>query len=214
MSQTLLLLDFDGVLLKNRRLTEYQYKQSAAFVQKHTGIGFKACESLNAQCFPKYGHTVLMLNYMFRARVTLKDYNDYVFNKETLETLRPLVDDPTRQHFNSFAPFLEKCERAKVDSAIFTNADYNWVNFFVDELSEDPIFKQMEIMYPTKLSELKPKKHAYDKLEAVNPSAEEFWFVDDSLVNLTEPALRPNWIPFNYRASTKIQDMQNHFGLL
>lgn len=174
----------------------------------------KACESLNAQCFPKYGHTVLMLNNLFNKSVSLGEYNSFVFNKNTLVDLLPYIDSKTKTHFNSFAPFLKKCQRAQADSVIFTNAHHTWIDFFVKELSEDQVFQDMPVVYPSKLAELKPRKRAYNKVETTYPKADTFWFVDDSSGNLTEPSLRPHWVPFHYTANTQILDMQEHFGLV
>lgn len=212
MAQRLLLLDFDGVMLKSPRLMRYQTQMSAAFVRHHTGMSFKACESLNAQCYPKYGHTVLMMRSLFSSPTSLQEYNDFVFNKKNLAELLPSVEPDAQQHFASFRGLLGKCESAGVGCTVFSNADAMWVNFFLGALSKGTL--KLDVLYPTALEELKPNKLAYDRAEDNYQSAQEFWMVDDSIVNLLEPGLRPNWIPMHFTSSSTPTDIQEHFGLL
>ena len=209
-----LLIDFDGVILRNNRCMRYQCDQSAKFVQKVTGMSLKASEALNSQCYPRYGHTVTMLNKLFNNVTTLEEYNDFVFEpKKMSEVLDGSLDLQTRQHFTSFEPLIDKCDRADISTAIFTNASLSWVEYCAHKISP-PLLKRTQVVYPRNTAEMKPYRRAYDNIEMLFPDKEEYWFVDDSKANLVEPSRRDNWIPFYYTQDSKIQDMKDHFGLL
>lgn len=210
----MLLVDFDGVVLRNHKCMRYQCDQSAKFVQKVTGMSLKASEALNLQCYPRYGHTVTMLNKLFNNITTLEEYNDFVFDPITMSSmLGSELDMQTRHHFTSFVPLIDKCANADINTAIFTNASLSWVEFCTSKISP-PFMKNVQVVYPRHTVEMKPNRQAYDNIEILFPNKEEFWFVDDSKANLVEPSQRENWIPFYYTPNTTIQDMQDHFGLI
>ncbi len=213
MVSRMLLIDFDGVVLRNNRCVRYQCDQSAKFVQKVTGMSLKASEALNTQCYPRYGHTVTMLNKLFNSVTTLEEYNEFVFDsKKMSELLDGKFDLHTCQHFTSFDPLIDKCAKADISTAIFTNASLSWVEYCTMKVSPQ-LLKRVKVVYPRHTKEMKPNRRAYDNIELLFP-VEEYWFVDDSKANLVEPSNRNNWIPFHYIQTSTIKDMQEHFGLL
>jgi FMN phosphatase YigB (HAD superfamily) len=210
----MLLVDFDGVVLRNPRCMRYQSDQSAKFVQKVTGMSLKSSEALNHQCYPRYGHTVTMLNKLFNNITTLEEYNDFVFEPRKIsEVLDSELDLQTRKHFRSFEPLFDRCTRAQINTAIFTNASLSWVEYCSNKISPT-LLKSIQVVYPRTTKEMKPDPRAYDNVELLFPDKEEYWFVDDSKANLIEPSKRDNWIPFYYTQSSSMEDMTNHFGLL
>ena len=190
-----LLLDYDGVILKNPKLTKYQFNKSAMFVQKHIHLPIQQCEHFNKKYYPKYGHTVTMLNEMFMKPVTLEEYNDYVFNKHDLNKLSPLVCSETKKHARSFINLIDYCEQTNKQWYIFTNAHLNWVMHF-SSICDLPVTED-KVIWPRNLSLLKPNKESYDNIEKMFPN-DNYMFIDDSEVNLDIPRSRSKWIPIKF----------------
>lgn len=191
MSATKLLLDFDGVVLKNRRLMQYQTNWSARYLHKHTGMPLPVARDFNRHYYPRYGHTVTMMRQMLKKNVTLEDYNSYLYG-DNLRWLSRFVDKPTYEHGNSFNRVLSFCEENNTEVIVFTNVHVNWVEHFT-RLMDLPI-KRSNIVWPSDTKLLKPNAFSYELLEAVFPSDTRFVFFDDSERNIAR-AERPGWIP-------------------
>ncbi len=196
-----LLLDFDGVVLRNNKISEYQYRKSARFLQKFTSLTYERCLELNKKYYPQYGHTVILINQVFKNKTSLEEYNDFVFNKKTINKLEKLLDDDTYKHAKQFQMFFEKD-----DTYIFTNAHINWIEFFTDRF-EIPVAKD-KIFYPKKLDMLKPFPKIYDHLDE---KFDDILFVDDSPKNLEYPSKLKKWKVCLFKESNDIDLLkQNH----
>ncbi len=195
---SIILLDFDGVLLKNRYLTNYQNNRSSKFVKKHTMLPLHVCEKVNQKYYPKYGHTVTMMNELFGVNTTLEEYNEFVFNKKSIQRLHKLYDEDTKKHLRDFNKIFDFANDTNMSWYIFTNAHVNWVKEF-GELGElEELTKDEKIIWPHSLDFLKPQNNAYDRVEKMFAPCEEFIFVDDSHVNLENPSQRKNWFPIHF----------------
>lgn len=204
MSRLKLLLDFDGVILKSPKATRYQLDRSAKFVRKTTQLPLDVCKRLNAENYPKYGHTVAMLNRGFKRPVTLDDYNAFVFDPERIERLKPSVfDKEVYLEGVKFRRLFRFCETNGIDWRIFTNAHKDWVTTFGDLL--DLPITQSKILWPRDLSCLKPNEGSYADVERRFGPEERFVFVDDTRDNL--PVGRDRWIPVHWDGSVTVTDL-------
>lgn len=215
MGSRMLLVDFDGVVLRNNRCVRYQCDQSAKFVQKVTGMSLRASEQMNRQWYPRHGHTVTMLNNMFDNVTTLEEYNSFVFDRQTMaaEIHDADFDVQTHEQFGNIMNLIDKCNKADISTAIFTNACLSWVSYCTMKVAPR-LLQKVQVIYPTRMNQMKPNYLAYDNVELLFPNKEEFWFVDDTKAHLLEPSKRDNWIPFYYTPNTTVRDMQDHFGLV
>lgn len=186
-----LLLDFDSVMVVNSRLKEYQLRRSAKFVQQHTNMHINSCEHLNRTYYPKFGHSVIMVNEMFNKNILLEEYDDFVFSKKQLSTLDKVFDDESKIYTKQFQTVYDYCENNNIECFVFTNAHQNWITHFSD-LSGLEIDKQ-KIIWPHTTDLLKPKKLAYTNVEKQFGENTEYLFVDDSAVNLNIPKTLDNW---------------------
>jgi FMN phosphatase YigB (HAD superfamily) len=203
-----LLLDFDGVMLKNSNLTMYQFKRSVKFVQKHTYLPLSVCEEMNNTYYPKYGHTVMMLNQLFQKNVSLEQYNQFVFGKNNLKKLNKLVDKDTFNHFIKFEKITNYCKKNGIDWNIFTNAHINWITNFCEFIDFDG-FNETKVIWPSDITLLKPNSKAYENAEKFidfDPAKDIIFFVDDSSVNV-ESAKTRNWKTTIMNDTTKPEDI-------
>ena len=189
---TTLLLDFDGVMLKDKSLMNYQLRRSAKFVQKHSYLPLSVCEKINAQYYPHFGHTVMMINKLFNKNTTLEEYNDFVFASDRLQRLNKLYTKEAQAHLSDFEKIFEYANTNNMSWFIFTNAHRDWVKNFTS-------FDDDKLIWPCTLDVLKPKLAAYDRVESMFSANEKFIFVDDSRGNLLIPEHRPNkWKPIHF----------------
>ena len=173
------LLDFDGVVLRDRRMSMYQTQRSAKFVKLHTALPMKTADFVNKRFYPVHGHTVIMLRERFFKDISLEEYNDFVFDKRALKQL-PVTKEMI-EHGKAFRSLFDD-----FDAWIFTNAHWNWIEHFVDVF--DLPIGQERVIWPTDLTRLKPNEKAYDLVEAkMKDLGEKKIFVDDSEINLVYP---------------------------
>lgn len=204
-----LLLDYDGVVLKNKCLTNYQYRRSARFVQKHTQLSMTMCEKLNREYYPKYGHTVKMLNEMFSKNVSLEEYDDFLFRKEQLVRLATVIDEATRHHAKSYEKLFTICRQMDMNWHIFTNAHINWITYFSQLLEIDEI-KEDKVIWPeSKMHLLKPNSEAYKRVENTVNSPYPYIFADDSKVNIEAICEREGWDGIHIRTDSPIEEVIN-----
>jgi hypothetical protein len=207
---TRLLLDFDGVMLKNKHAEQYQLRRSAKFVQHVTHLDLKTCERMNKKYYPIHGHTVLMTNKLFGLDVTLADYNEFVFAPSNIARLTRVLDDDTMHHMKAFNHVIDFCEQNNLEWNVFTNAHMNWVMFFSELLGVQRITTSKVIWPGNDVHALKPNAMAYDNVEAVYANTDCFIFVDDSKANLVVPEERNEWLPIlfhkNYDTASTVVD--------
>lgn len=191
MASTKLLLDFDGVVLKNRGLMRYQSDRSARYLHKHTGMPLPVARDFNKHYYPRYGHTVTMMRSMLKKNVTLDDYNSYLYGNN-IRWLDRFVDKATYEHGNSFNRVLEFTRTNNIEVIVFTNVHVNWVKRF-SGLMDLPI-QDHGVFWASDTRMLKPHPFSYQLLESVFPNDTRFVFFDDSKSNVSG-AERPRWIP-------------------
>jgi hypothetical protein len=202
-----LLLDYDGVVLKNKHLTNYQYRRSARFVQKHTHMSMTMCEKLNKEFYPKYGHTLTMLNEMFKKNITLEEYNDFLYNKERLSRLVSVVDEETRHHAKSYEKALYLCHAMNINWHIFTNAHINWITYLSELIDMGGITEDKIIWPENKMHLLKPNDKAYERIENMLPSQYPYIFADDSRVNIDAVRERDGWDAIHVSTDSPVEDV-------
>lgn len=189
-----LLLDFDGVIIKNKKILQYQYQRSAKFVQKHLHVPITTADDINRKYYPKYGHTVIMLKDHFNIPVTLEEYNEFVFPKTQIYRLDSLVDKQTFEHGNDFIKHFKSMD---YHTSIFTNAHINWVTTFAD-IFDLPIAEH-NVIWPQSLELLKPMPKAYDNVSHQFKEADRIIFVDDSPKNIAYPSTLHNWDTYHFK---------------
>lgn len=198
-----LLLDFDGVILKNRILTQYQLNRSARFVTEKTGLKLNLAKKVNYDFYPKYGHTVTMLNEMFSTPVTLQEYNDYVFDPNILDYLQKYICRNTYNNGYEFNKVIDFCEKNNTKWYIYTNAHINWVSVFSKSVNLH--IPSDKIIYPLHMYNLKPNQKSYDSIENKFSQDAHFIFVDDQKNNL--PICRKRWSCYHYSSEKTTDDI-------
>lgn len=199
--QKLLLLDFDGVVLRSPRSMKLVSNRAARYVKSHvTQLSNKESSIVNKYLYKTFGHTVTGLNKMGYNAATMEDYNSFVYKNIDYRTLADEADI-----FGTYS-LLAECDRNGIDVAIFTNSPRCWHE---NILSRMPLPYEVDAINMCGL--LKPDQRVYKDIEKRYPYHKIF-FVDDSFVNFsTYTLMNEKWV--NIMFDTQKIEMPKHINL-
>lgn len=184
----LLLLDFDGVVLRNHPVYSVVSHRCQRFLQKHVPIRNPAkLKQLNQELYECYGHTALGLKAMGYC-TEISDFNSYVYGNINLESLFS-VKDTHAQDIKEFKAMIMRVKEnsPETDIRLFTNAPDVWCQTVLQFMGMDAIPKlNMHGL-------LKPNHLAYERVENMFPSERHIIFMDDKMINLRSVMRRPTW---------------------
>jgi len=177
-----LILDVDGVVVRNRLLLSHVKHNASCYVQKK----IPECEDrilVNKFLYNDYGHTALGLQKRFS--VDTSDYNDFVYDKGVMSHLASVLES---REFQIDAEYINDSILNGWDVTLFSNAPAKWVNTVANAISDRVKVKCQDV------GTFKPSPEAYKDFD---PS-EDYYFIDDSLRNLEAVRNFENWHPFHF----------------
>lgn len=192
----IVLVDFDGVILRNSQAHSYIKQRVNTFVKRTCRVGHdkKGLDLLNKQWYDTYGHTVLgMRKHGFP--VTHKGFNEYVY--EDFFKIKQLKMTP--EELASWRRFKDSMREMDLHVKIFSNASSIWVKHFLhNEDDETHIFEiqnKMDKYIHENIynSLLKPDRSMYDMVMQMYPR-KIYYFIDDKINNFGPVACDPRWI--------------------
>jgi FMN phosphatase YigB (HAD superfamily) len=176
---------------------------------KHVSLEYAS--EFNRMYYQKYGHTVNMLRHLTGADVSLKEFNDFVYNQFIdYKQIESVLTPDDREHAKKIGAFIARIRKDGGVCEVFTNGSPTWVqriNEMVgmnEDVVDRPLFSNCE-----NLPDLKPSPKAYkyvetrlQKIGAPTP----YHFIDDSRRNLVycektnthASNASPTWIPILY----------------
>lgn len=195
-----LLLDFDGVFIRNRKISSYVGTQCTRLLAHKKNLNMKQARKINSHLYPLYGHTSFILSKEYGIDCSIKDFNDIVYHEyinykhihnmitvNDVEYADQLVSKIVSKHDNVF---------------IFTNAVDTWCMEVLRMLHIQDCIPRSHILSSDLLPVLKPDHKAYDKvdrmLEIFQPNAKQRIFVDDQLANIDPIINKTNWTGIYY----------------
>ena len=182
-----ILLDFDGVILRRHPVHDTVAVRCKSFVQNCIPIRNPVrVQKLNQEMYEAYGHTVLGLQSLGYP-VTTQEFNDYVYTGLNLSSLQNVRDTHERDisRVNKLLNTVKDMPNVRVK--LFSNAPETWCYTVLDMMGITPIERLPLQEY------LKPEEAAYNLVESLNPDAETFFFVDDKVTNFKNIMDRPHW---------------------
>jgi len=173
------LLDFDGVLIKNKHISHLIETKSIEYIQKKYNKSMKESKSVNEYFYKTFGHTAIGVNPQ-HYRNNILEYNEFVFKNidyQTIDSMMTLNDRLT----------LRKLKRyGHKRFGLFTNAPIDWcenicalakVNLY-DFVDEEKSFTSDDGL-------IKPKRDIYQFVEnTLSSTNEKIHFIDDNIINL------------------------------
>lgn len=201
MSQKVLLLDYDGVVLRNHVADMSVAKRAGIFtwktVNKKLSRGQKPISvtqgnDLCYSLYKSYGHTVIGLKEL-GYDVRLSDYNRFVYSTINYTNVKahnnPMYD--TKR-------LIEGCKEKKIELMMFSNAPDMWfkntmTGTDVNEiLSHIPDIREVLGISENDDSYLKPLKKIFDVI-SYEFYGKEIIFLDDNLMNMKHSMRNAQW---------------------
>lgn len=183
-----LILDIDGVLIRNKPLLNHVKDNCVRYVKMH----FPCCkdpEKTNEALYMTSGHTAVGLNKVFN--IDTSDFNRKVYDKYLIEHLGEVIYSV---EFQSEAKKIHDLTHKGWELTLFTNAPYEWAQPVALAIGDT-----VNIKCP---GEYKPSKAAYDSF----PKKQFKVFVDDSIKNLSPLRFSKHWDPIHFNHENKIED--------
>jgi hypothetical protein len=173
-----LLLDVDGVLVRDRVLLDHVKHNAIQYVAKKLPMSNARC--MNSILYKAYGHTAIGLNEVYGFDV--RDYNDRVYDSHLINHLRDFIhkSDEFKQDSETIRELLSIGHPVE----LFSNAPREWtepIRSAIDERVKNGVYS-------------KPELKTYVKF---NPY-KDYVFVDDKMCNLTTSLFFKNWTPIHF----------------
>ena len=193
--KNLVLVDFDGVVLRNPQASKYISNKANAYVARTCKLApnCKSLESLNKELYGSYGHTVIGLN-KHGINASLKDFNKFMY--DDVSKYRHIV--MSSEEKEAWLAFMEAMDEMDLDVRFFSNASAKWINHFMGDLVDTQTFELQHIFESYKNEPrydemLKPERSIYDLVMHKYPQR-IYYMLDDKLHNFQAISHDPRWV--------------------
>jgi FMN phosphatase YigB (HAD superfamily) len=179
-----LLLDIDGVLIRDKLLLNHIKENCVEYVRAKLP-DCKNPRETNRALYLSHGHTAIGLNEVFK--VDTSDFNEKVYDKNLMSHLAEIIYGT---EFQQEAAEIHKLTKNDWRVTLFTNAPTEWATPVARAIGDDVFVASCSY---------KPKAPSY------NNFGKQFThiFVDDSLKNLSTARWLPNWHCVYYNEDIK-----------
>ena len=188
------LLDFDGVVFANKRVSEHVVDRSIEWISKTMRISRKEAVRLNRVTYKSQGHSSLVQHSNIKEG-RLRSYNEFVFDDHFLDEIIPkCIDERDVSHTTHL---VEIANSRGLRYALCTNAPRRYCErvltsqgfAFADVFREDLVFSS-DIT-----DAVKPREAFYEFVNDHLKEEQSIHFLDDSLVNVVAANGYQTWTP-------------------
>lgn len=200
MNKKLVLIDFDGVILRNQHASNLIAKRAGLYTwhslqsrQKkyhNFSVGLNESVDLCANLYKGYGHTLLGLKNL-NLNTSLHDYNKYVYSDINYEKL---VMHNNNMH--DVHKLVNECNENNIPILMFSNSPKIWIE---NMLSCQPILFEsiVDVRDTLHIKDdddifLKPNIEIYNLISKVFYNY-NLIFIDDSVGNIKTSLSNPQW---------------------
>ena len=186
MSIKSLLLDVDGVLVRDRLLLAHVQDNCVKYVSAKLPEA-KNPRDVNRVLYMTHGHTARGLSKAFQ--IDTSDFNEKVYDKRLLDHLAEVIYGT---EFQLEAKEISEFTKKGWNVTLFTNAPSVWGGRVARAISDQVYLRCPGDNLMT--SHIKPEARAYADFSRVQSHV----FVDDSLKNLATARWLHNWHPIHF----------------
>lgn len=191
-----LLLDVDGVVLRDRNILKKQQDNVVRYVRKVTRYTPEFSHATTNRLFKKYGHTLLGLRREFSVKDGLHDFNKYIYDDDIMADMEKyLASHNCERIVDDFLSLRTICTLVGVPIYLFSNAPDYWCYPLAGTLNIDTA----NVICGDALDTLKPQQEAYCRADTIVKNKEKkklnYIFVDDSQTNLLAIGASSRWTP-------------------
>lgn len=192
MAHKSLLLDIDGVLVRDKLLMHHLKQNCVEYVRAKLP-DCKDPSLTNKHLYLAYGHTARGLQSAFK--IDTSDFNQKVYDKSLLDHLAEIIYS---NDFQDDAKMIHEITRNGWNVTLFTNSPVDWAGSVARAISDEVYIKCAGP--DASKSYLKPEASFY-----TFPNDQAHIYVDDSLKNLGTARRMPNWHPVYFNEGEKEQ---------
>lgn len=203
MVKPVLLVDFDGVVVKNAQAVSYVGDKAARFVANRVALpNLSIAKDYNRELYTGHGHTLLGLR-KHGHDVHLREYNEYLYGDVSKYSHLSLN---TYEHID-WKAFLEAAKNMDFDVKFFSNSSSKWMSHFLPV--DDTTYSMYEFQWYLESmahqnifnTMLKPHRNMYDTLMYSYPGR-TYHFVDDKVANFAYVQDDPRWSKYWFTNNT------------
>jgi len=176
-----LILDVDGVLVRDRLLMEHVKSNVVKYVSAKLPDARRP-DKVNQVLYMKYGHTASGLKHSFGFDVS--DFNEKVYDKSLIDHLWSVLSSKT---FQEDAEVIHDITKNGWDVTLFSNSPLVWT-LPVRSAISDKVKLSLDSQF------YKPDIRAYMSFD----DRKTHLFVDDKEMNLRSVKYIKNWVPVLY----------------
>lgn len=221
MMKKVVLIDFDGVVLRNKIADAKVAKRAGIYTWKninqhkssqncHRILTLSQAEDVCYNLYKGYGHTVLGLQGIGLSQCNIKDFNRIVYDTLDYPTIRK-----SNNMFDDVRKLINYCHESHHDMFMFSNAPFRWMSNVLKD-DEDILIAIEDIRKRLEIDEndercLKPNQYIYDVITSSFPK-ENIVFVDDNINNIKPVMDKLTWT--NILISTVNRKINNRLHLV
>lgn len=190
-----MLVDFDGVILRNHISSKFIANRCQNYVQIKTNTHARYSKFLNKNLYETTGHSLIGLHKLGYNQYTIRDFNEYVYGDIEYSSM---FNDIQTTHAHDIQQFIDLNEWTKNNNTkmfIFSNAPDEWClnicNLMSPKLSD---IETTNIILKNRF--LKPDQDAYTVLDYHLKNFKKIVNVDDKLMNLMPTIDNKKWEHF------------------
>lgn len=181
-----LLLDVDGVLIRDKLLLNHVKENCVAYVASK----FPECKNpreTNRHLYLSHGHTARGLNMVFK--MDTSDFNEKVYDKRLMDHLAEVIYGT---EFQQEAKEIHELTQHDWKVTLFTNSPIEWAGPIARAIGDD-------IFVACPNPHMKPEIPAFTRF----PRHHTHIYIDDSLKNLGTARYLPNWKSIYFNENEK-----------
>lgn len=186
-----ILLDFDGIILRNDKIGKIIEQKSINFVHERLNSSYSKSKYINKYLYKTYGHTAngVAVYTSEKQEDVILDYNNFVFNNIDYKHISSYLTKNDKQRVDMLSHQTKVCNHKY---GLFTNAPLTWCEnlFYHLELDLYEIIDNNKV-FTSDEGTLKPSKLVYENIE--NNLDDTIHFIDDSYINLLPVKDNNNW---------------------
>lgn len=199
-----LLLDVDGVIFQHKGISSAIGKRTCSLVEKVLECDTIKAKQINKQLYTQYGHTYIGLKQIYNPPLSLKEYNNYVYDPKFIESLHKIeTTKKTQQTYKLFEKLMLISMAYSVRCMLYTNSPLIWLKFVKEYLKpamwitendwiycDHPIFGEEGSLKPLTENYLCVDYH----IRQINEwyCKNDILYIDDSAINVWNIKLS-NW---------------------
>lgn len=203
-----LLLDFDGVIMRNPRVNRYVATTCTRFLARRADLSFHQAAKINQEKYPIYGHTSQILVRDFKIPCSITSFNEGVY-AELIDygLIKRMITPEDRAYVRTLYDMLFYMHTpvfSQDRTLIFTNAMDTWCKEILPMLGmpSNAFGHILASNTHTDVKLLKPEVTAYTEADRqtqqVIPHMQRVVFIDDQLHNVNPTILPVHWKGIHY----------------